>query len=123
MKNDPLNMIVIIDGKRYRLVPVIDDKFPEEKVIDYCTNFFNISFDDMKQRNRKREIVFARQVTMFMLYKFTNLSLSQIGKIFMGMDHTSIIHSKHAILDLMDSDPSIKNQITNLQNNISLLFN
>ncbi|HEV3223896.1 MAG TPA: helix-turn-helix domain-containing protein [Puia sp.] len=116
-------MIVIIDGKRYRLVPVIDDKFPEEKVIDYCTNFFNISFDDMKQRNRKREIVFARQVTMFMLYKFTNLSLSQIGKIFMGMDHTSIIHSKHAILDLMDSDPSIKNQITNLQNNISLLFN
>src|SRR6186713_3233715 len=66
--------------------------------------FFDVSYDKLLQKTRKREIVQARQITMYLAKAFTKNSLKTIGEHFGGRDHTTVIHSCQTVKDLMDTD-------------------
>lgn len=58
-----------------------------------------VSRDDLFSKNRSRQIVNARHVSMFLCYKYTSYSLKEIGKHFGGRDHTTVIHAMKTIKD------------------------
>lgn len=89
----------------------------QQDVIDAVLTYFDVDFHYLKTRSRKREIVYPRQVMMYFLKSYTGLKLKEITSMFREsdkqkpMDHTSVIHSCHAITDLMFSDPGVRKQI------------
>ena len=54
-------------------------KITVQKIQETVSDFYNIKKDLIQSASRKREIVQARQVTMYFIKKYTELSLSQIG--------------------------------------------
>ena len=58
----------------------------------------------MKDKTRKREIVVARQVSMYLAKEYTNMSLKSIGSHFGGRDHSTVIHAIQSINNLMETD-------------------
>jgi len=48
---------------------------------------------DLTSKSRKREIVDARQLAMYLCHKYTDLSYSQIGRLFGKRDHSTVLHS------------------------------
>jgi len=83
-------------------------------------DYFDVSYDKLLQKTRKREIVQARQITMFLAKTFTKNSLKTIGEHFGGRDHTTVIHSCQTVKDLMDTDTLFKENVLELQQKVQL---
>ncbi|MBI3717486.1 MAG: chromosomal replication initiator protein DnaA [Sphingobacteriales bacterium] len=83
-------------------------------------DFFDVPYEKLLQKTRKREIVQARQITMYLAKAFTKNSLKTIGEHFGGRDHTTVIHSCQTVKDLMDTDSSFKESVMELQQKVQL---
>jgi chromosomal replication initiator protein len=82
----------------------------QEAVADY----FGVSVADLKAKSRKRELVYPRQVAMFVAKEKTTLSLKSIGYHFGGRDHTTVIHAIHAVNDMVKDKPEAKEAVEKL---------
>jgi chromosomal replication initiator protein len=83
-------------------------------------DYFDVPYEKLLQKTRKREIVQARQITMYLAKTFTKNSLKTIGEHFGGRDHTTVIHSCQTVKDLMDTDSMFKESVLELQQKVQL---
>src|SRR5665213_381113 len=83
-------------------------------------DYFDVPYEKLLQKTRKREIVQARQISMFLAKAFTKNSLKTIGEHFGGRDHTTVIHSCQTVKDLMDTDTLFKESVLELQQKVQL---
>ena len=90
--------------------------FIQKAVCDY----FEVPVDKLKEKTRKRQVVQARQLSMYLSKNFTKHSLKAIGKHFGGRDHSTVIHSCQAIQNLMDTDTKFKESVDDLQKKIQM---
>lgn len=91
-----------------------------ENIQKMVCEYFDVPFDKLQQKTRKREIVQARQITMYLAKAFTKNSLKTIGEHFGGRDHTTVIHSCQTVKDLMDTDGVFKENVMELQQKVQL---
>ena len=82
--------------------------------------YFDVPYEKLLQKTRKREIVQARQITMYLAKSFTKNSLKTIGEHFGGRDHTTVIHSCQTVKDLMDTDSLFKEDVLELHQKVQL---
>jgi len=75
----------------------------------------NVSIEEIKSKTRKRNIVQARQISMYFAKKLTNSSLCVIGKHFGSRDHSTVIHACQTVDDLKDSDPEYNAKLNEIQ--------
>jgi chromosomal replication initiator protein len=98
--------------------------FSREVSIDFIQKtvceYFSVPSDKLREKTRKRAVVQARQLSMFLAKQFTKNSLKVIGKHFGGRDHSTVIHSCQAVRDLMDTDKEFKDAVQDLQKKIQL---
>jgi chromosomal replication initiator protein len=78
-----------------------------DTIIDAVTEHYKVKISDLKGKSRLREIVFPRQVAMYLAKELTNLSLKSIGYHFGGRDHSTVIHAIQTVNDLMSTDREI----------------
>ena len=82
--------------------------------------YFDVPYDKLLHKTRKREIVQARQITMYLAKAFTKNSLKTIGEHFGGRDHTTVIHSCQTVKDLMDTDSIFRENVMELTQKVQL---
>lgn len=87
---------------------------------DAVCNYFNVDVEKLKEKTRKRAIVQARQLSMYLAKSLTKNSLKVIGKHFGGRDHSTVIHSCQAVQNLIDTDPDFKESVEEIQKKIQL---
>jgi len=92
--------------------------------IDYINKvvceYFGVDENKVREKNRKKEVVIARQVAMYLSKKLTRSSLKTIGLHFGGRDHSTVIHAYNNIDRLIEEDPSLKESIDTIRNKIEL---
>jgi chromosomal replication initiator protein len=79
------------------------------------SEYYGIDIVDLKAKTRKKEIVIARQVSMYFCKEFTNHSLKSIGYHFGGRDHSTVIHAITTVNDIMETDSSFRNTVNELK--------
>jgi len=88
-----------------------------DKVQKVVCEYFNINKDTLLSKTRKRQIVQARQIAMFMSRNLiTNCSLSTIGSELGGKDHATVLHACTTVSDLMSTDKTFKQYVTDIEN-------
>jgi chromosomal replication initiator protein len=85
--------------------------------------FYSLPIDKLAAETRKRQIVIARQLSMYLAKNMTNASLKAIGEKFGGRDHSTVIHSCRAVQDLMDTDTIFKDTVSDLEKKIKMSLN
>lgn len=85
-----------------------------QKIQDTVSNFFNVKKELIQSASRKREIVQARQVTMYFIKKHTELSLSQIGIQVGNRNHATVLHACNTVRDLIEVDKGFRSDITEI---------
>jgi chromosomal replication initiator protein len=103
------------------LLPVkthIDIEKRKTIILNTVSDSLGISIVAMTNCTRRREVVFARQISMRMLNHFTEMSLKSIGQIF-NRDHTTVIHARERLSDLCDTEPETKAIVDNIRDQIS----
>ncbi len=104
------------------------DKFVKntarEVSIDYIQkvvcDYFGLPIDMIKSKTRKREVVQARQITMYFAKSFTKSSLANIGMQCGGKDHATVLHACKTVNNLIDTDKRFKGYIVELEKKITL---
>ncbi|MDR1742778.1 MAG: chromosomal replication initiator protein DnaA [Dysgonamonadaceae bacterium] len=86
-----------------------------QKIQDTVCHFFNIKNDLIQSASRKREIVQARQVTMFFMKRLTELSLSQIGAHVGNRNHATVLHACNTVKDLSEVDKNFRADIEEIE--------
>ncbi len=86
-----------------------------DKVQKVVCDYFNITRDDLLSKTRKRQIVQARQIAMYMSRMLINCSLSTIGAEIGGKDHATVLHACSTVNDLMSTDKSFKQYVTDIE--------
>ncbi len=81
---------------------------------------FELPVEKLQGKTRKRSIVIARQLSMYLAKNFTNSSLKSIGNDFGGRDHSTVIYSLKAVQDLMDTDALFKDTVTTLEKKVQM---
>lgn len=72
---------------------------------------FGVSLSDLKTRRRNKNIVLPRQIAMYLSRELTELSLPEIGGLFGGKDHTTVLHSYNKIKEGLNSDLVLKDRV------------
>ena len=87
-----------------------------EKVQSVVCEYFHIAQDDLVSHSRKRQLVQARQISMFLCRNLIpNCSLSVIGAKTGGKDHSTVLHSCNTVCDLMSTDRMFKTYVQDLE--------
>ena len=87
-----------------------------DKVQRVVCDYFNITRDDLLSKTRKRQIVQARQIAMYMSRNLiSNCSLSTIGAEIGGKDHATVLHACTTVGDLMSTDKTFKQYVTDIE--------
>jgi len=86
-----------------------------DKVQKVVCDYFNITRDTLLSKSRKRQIVQARQIAMYMSRSLINCSLSTIGAEIGGKDHATVLHACTTVSDLMTTDKTFKQYVNDIE--------
>ena len=86
-----------------------------QKIQDTVSEFFDIKKELIQSSSRKREIVQARQVTMFFIKKHTELSLSQIGVQVGNRNHATVLHACNTVKNFYEVDKAFRSDIEEIE--------
>lgn len=78
-------------------------KCKADKIIDLICTFYKVTFDDIKSKSRKRNVVMARQLICYFIYEHTKLTLHKVAEM-INRNHSTIIYSKDVVKELCFSD-------------------
>ena len=101
-------------------VSTIGKEITVEFIQELVAEHFNVPVDKLHRDTRKRNVVIARQLSMYLAKKMTNKSLKAIGETFGGRDHSTVIYSCKAVQDMMDTDMIFKDTVSELEKKIQL---
>ena len=85
-----------------------------ETIQKVVADFYSLKVADLKSKSNTRNIVFPRQVAMYLCKTLTKSSLPEIGREFGDKHHTTVIHSVNKISDLYGQQGSIHRIINSL---------
>ncbi len=103
------------------------NQMSKEITVEFIQNLvadhLNVPVEKLKGQTRKRGIVIARQLSMYLAKNLTNKSLKAIGENFGGRDHSTVIYSCKAVQDLLDTDTIFKDTVADLEKKITMSLN
>jgi len=80
-------------------------------ILEVVSSVSRLDRTTIMSKTRRRDIVQARQIGMYLLYKYTRFSYQKVGSYF-GKDHATAIHSENKIKDaLRGFDPNLKEKV------------
>jgi chromosomal replication initiator protein len=84
--------------------------------------YLNVPENKVRDKTRKKEIVLARQLSMYFAKEFTKASLKTIGLHFGGRDHSTVIHACNSVEAELKDDLQLAELVNKLKNKIELHY-
>ncbi|MDR1319731.1 MAG: chromosomal replication initiator protein DnaA [Treponema sp.] len=78
-------------------------------------DYFSLNANDLKGKKKTQNIVFPRQIAMYIAREITDYSTTELGQSFGGRDHTTVMHSIEKIKGQLLTDPSLESTIESLK--------
>jgi chromosomal replication initiator protein len=76
-----------------------------EMIQKFVADHYNVKLTELKAKNNSKSVAVPRQIAMYLTKTLTDASLPEIGKLFGGKHHSTVIHSVRKIDTLRKRDP------------------
>lgn len=96
-------------------VPEEQETVTPEAVIKSVCSYYKISKSDLLGKNKKQEIVRARQICAYLMCEMLSLPLVNVGKL-LARDHATIIHSRDKIADFIKVNDRVAKDVDDIKN-------
>jgi chromosomal replication initiator protein len=103
-----------------QFISQVDKEISVENIKQLVAKHFELPVDKIQGKTRLREVVIARQLSMYLAKTYTNSSLKTIGDSFGGRDHSTVLYSLKAVQDMMDTDIVFKDTVTALEKKLEM---
>lgn len=82
-----------------------------ERIRETVARRWRVRPDALSSKRRTKDLTVPRQVAMYLIKETLGMSLSRIGDVFGGRDHSTVIHSIRKVEKEMDRDPTFRSQV------------
>lgn len=89
-----------------------------DEIIKFTSTNLHVKNSDILSNKRSKQISLSRQIAMYLVKKYTSITLKEIGNIFGGRNHATVISSISKIEQLMSEDMNIKKIVDKLEREI-----
>lgn len=89
-----------------------------DNVIKCVHKYYNYNLEDLRSKQRNKELSFARQVAMFLMKRVTDKSLRDIGMFLGGRDHSTVMHALDKIVQQSQKYQHFQNQLKQMEEEI-----
>jgi chromosomal replication initiator protein len=100
------------------MIPTQEKRISMDSVLRAVAERWKLQPAQLKQKTNAREIAYPRQIAMFLIRELTQSSLPEIGRMFGGKHHTTVLHSIQKIERLRQQDPELNSLIHSLVDSI-----
>lgn len=113
LKNKPLTLLEVKGLLKNNMKP--KKNMAIKDVVKIVSEYYKLDENSVYEKTRKKEIVKARQVVMFLLREDFNVSFPLIGQKLGGKDHTTVIHSCLKIKTDLKNDPQLLQELEQIR--------
>ena len=103
-----------------KFVDQVHKEVTVDNIMKMVSEYFEVPMDKLQGKTRKRAVVIARQLSMYLAKNLTNSSFKTIGDSFGGRDHSTVIYSCKAVQDMIDTDEKIRHAVADLEKRLSM---
>jgi chromosomal replication initiator protein len=89
-----------------------------ETIMSAVARYYHVSEEDLRGKARDKRVVLPRQVTMYLLREETELPLVEVGRLFGGRDHTTVMHSVEKVGDEVTNGGPVAKDLAALRESI-----
>lgn len=100
------------------LISGSERKITMDTVLRSVAERFELSPSDLKQKTNAHSISYPRQIAMYLMRELTRSSLPEIGRLFGGKHHTTVLHSVQKIEQLRHKDVDLNRLIHSIIDSI-----
>ena len=99
-------------------VSELDREITPEIIRRTVAEHYGVELANLESKTRKRPVVLARQISMFLMKEHTTNSLKAIGRMFGGRDHSTVLYSINTVKDLMSTSDEVRGALEELERKI-----
>ena len=119
LNNREINIELAEEALKDLISPNAAKEITPQLILNIVAEHFGINSLDLIGQKRSKELVFPRQIVMYLCGEMTAESLQNIGKALGGRDHTTIIHGTKKIASELKTDENLQNTIDILKKKIN----
>jgi chromosomal replication initiator protein len=106
---------LIMSVARVHMSPLQHNSRPSlldgKRIAQVVAAYYHLSFEQMCGKQRDKHIVLPRQIAMYLIRQETQVSLSEIGQLFGGRDHTTVLHAWQKIDRTLPTNSTLQSDI------------
>jgi chromosomal replication initiator protein len=90
-----------------------------EEIMKLVAREYQVTLDDLRSERKNRHLAVPRQIAMYLCRKHSHLSLPDIGTLFGGKNHTTVLHAIRKVSGIKDKDPLVKQSLGRIENQLT----
>ncbi len=94
------------------------EKITADYIIEIVALNYKLTIDDLTSKKRSQNIVYPRQIAMYLCRKILDMPLLKIGGKFGGRDHSTVIHACEKIAEEIESNEELRKELAALEKRI-----
>jgi chromosomal replication initiator protein len=115
--NSPVTLQMAQQVLKY-LISGGERRITMDSILRAVAEKFNMQPQQLKQKSNSRQIAYPRQIAMYLMKDLTQASLPEIGRVFGGKHHTTVLHSVQKIDRLRQTDTDLNRLIHSLTDSV-----
>ena len=112
IENAQVALDAIISRDKTSVQPDYNDVI--EQVKTSVARYFNVSMRDLASQSRRKDLVYPRQIAIYIIRTLFDVPLKKVGEFFGGRDHATVAHAEKKIASLIESDWAVKQDVETL---------
>lgn len=101
--------------------PLKKPSLTHTQIISQICSYFKLSTKDLAGPKRQKELVLPRHIVMYLLSEEFGMTVEKIGQVLGGRDHTTVMHGRNKIRELINKDRGIQKMIIEIKNDLSTI--
>lgn len=118
MSHSPITLQMAQQNLKH-LTGATEKRITMDSVLRAVADRFGMPPAHLKQKSNARQIAYPRQIAMYLIKDLTHASLPEIGRMFAGKHHTTVLHSVQKIERLRHQDPELDSLLHSLIDSIN----
>lgn len=90
-----------------------------EEIMKLVAREYQVTLDDLRSERKNRQLAVPRQIAMYLCRKHSHLSLPDIGTLFGGKNHTTVLHAIRKVGDSREKDPFVKQSLLRIESQLA----
>jgi chromosomal replication initiator protein len=93
-----------------------DESLSIDVIIDVICAYYKVQRDDLLGKKKNKEIVYPRQMCIYLITEIIPMPLASIGALMGGRDHTTVMYARDKIAQELKNNPAIKLALQEIRN-------